>query len=754
MFRIRRVADETTPSNRRAVEQVQAILRQQFAGMPTDAIDKLPDQLRDPMKYRFRALLYVVEDAREQVRGCAVLLHAPDLNFCYLETISAAPGRTGGGIGAALYERVREEAATLGVIGVFFECLPDDPVLSLDPAVRRQNVARLRFYERFAARPIANTVYETPLSVDDTDPPYLVFDSLGSTVLPDRRTARRVVRAILERKYGDVCPPNYINMVVNSFTDDPIVLRAPRYINVEATEAAAQTGVGAIKIPLVVNDKHDIHHVRDRGYVEAPIRIRSVLEEIDKTGLFERVAPKHYGDRHIRAVHDGALVDYLERACRSIPQGESLYPYIFPIRNPGRIPRERTVTAGYFCFDTFTPLNANAWHAARGGVDCALTAASHIVGGAKLAYALVRPPGHHAERRVFGGFCYFNNAAIAAHHLSQYGRVAVLDIDYHHGNGTQDIFYHRSDVLTVSIHGHPRFAYPYFSGFREETGRDAGAGFNMNLPLPEILTPQAWREALTTALRRIEHFAPAFLVLAVGFDTAKGDPTGTWSNQAGDFAEIGCMIGEQGWPTLVVQEGGYRVRTLGTNARNFFTGLHKGASAPKRPAAYPGRSAPRQGIIWRGAVREADIADIRTLVSEADIFTGVETAIAGELVEERVQRGRASGYDFIIAEEAGRIVGYTCYGPIAGTDNRFDLYWIVVAPTRQRTGLGRQLLARTESAIRERGGERLYTETSTTAPYKSTRSYYEALGFKKVAELPDFYRRGDGNLFYMKELTI
>lgn len=752
MLRIRRIPDDATPANASAIQQAQEILRAQFSGMPAYDVEKLTDQLRDPMKYRFRALLYVAEDTQDRVRGFAVLLHAPDLAFCYLETIAAAPGQTGSGIGAALYQRVRESAAALDVIGIFCECLPDDPALSPDPAIRRQNAARLRFYERFGALPIANTAYETPLSAGDTDPPYLVFDGLGTDRLPSRKQARAIVRAILERKYGDVCPPGYIERVVASITDDPIALRSPRHSarNGGAKDADPRAAIGLIA--LVVNDKHEIHHVRDRGYVESPIRIRSVLAEIDKTGLFRRLEPRHFGDRHIRAVHDSALVDYLERVCKSIPEGDSLYPYVFPIRNPMRVPRERSVTAGYFCIDTFTPLNANAWKAARGAVDCALTAAEEILAGSRLAYALVRPPGHHAERRVFGGFCYFNNAAVAAHRLSRYGRVAVLDIDYHHGNGTQDIFYERDDVLTVSIHGHPRFAYPYFSGFREETGREAGAGCNLNIPLGEKIGPAEWRAALAAALRRIERFDPAYLVIANGFDTAKGDPTGTWQHTAADFEWIGTTLGEAGWPTLVVQEGGYRVRTLGTNARNFFNGLYAGASRAKPRVARP-RPIAGAGPSWREAVRESDIAAIRRLVAESGYFTGEETAIAAELVEERVRRGRISGYEFILTEIGGRIAGYACFGPIPGTEQRFDLYWIVVDESHRGTGLGRRILARVEAAVRRQGGERLYAETSSTEQYAPTRAFYDATGFKKVAELPDFYRAGDGNLFYMKELT-
>jgi len=205
-----------------------------------------------------------------------------------------------------------------------------------------------------------------------------------------------------------------------------------------------------------------------------------------------------------------------------------------------------------------------------------LTAATLLLEGFRLAYALVRPPGHHAERRTFGGFCYFNNAAIAAHFLTDFGRVAILDIDYHHGNGQQVIFYQRSDVLTVSLHGHPRFAYPCFSGFEDEIGEGEGKGFNLNLPLAEQLTSDHYRLTLARAIKQIERFKPDYLVVCVGFDTAKGDPTGSWSLNAADFTLIGEQIGRVKLPTLLVQEGGYRTRSIGVNSRSFFSGIWSG----------------------------------------------------------------------------------------------------------------------------------------------------------------------------------
>ncbi|OFY59675.1 MAG: hypothetical protein A2V50_06595 [Bacteroidetes bacterium RBG_19FT_COMBO_42_10] len=176
---------------------------------------------------------------------------------------------------------------------------------------------------------------------------------------------------------------------------------------------------------------------------------------------------------------------------------------------------------------------------------------------------------------MFGGFCYFNNAAIAANYLSRYGNVAILDLDYHHGNGQQQIFYERADVLTISIHGHPSFAYPYFSGFKEEKGKNSGFGYNYNFPLKEELNGEEYREILTRTLNIVRKFNPEFLIIALGLDTAKGDPTGTWMLSTKDFYLNGKMIAKLRMPTLFMQEGGYRNRFLGINARSFFKGFYE-----------------------------------------------------------------------------------------------------------------------------------------------------------------------------------
>lgn len=582
MFRIRRVHDDFRPINQAAIAQVQQILRDQFPLLAKNDIDKIPELLRNPVKQGFRSIVYVAEDARQKVQGFALLSHEPDLRFCLLDYISAAKRTTGSGVGGALYEHLREEAMAMGVLGIFFECLPDNPTLCRDPEILKQNQARLSFYEKYGAVPVIDTAYETPLKPEDDNPPYLVFDALGQSEPLAGEEAKKIVRAILERRYRESCSPEYIKMVVASFDTQTVHLRAPRYRRKPPAET--RPSVSRLqRIALVINERHEIHHVRERGYVESPVRVRSILKELDKTSLFQPHPQRVYSEKFLTSTHDRDYVEYFRKVCRNLPAGQSLYPYVFPIRNTARPPKELAVRAGYFCIDTFTPLNVNAWKAAKGAVDCTLTAATLILEGYHMAYSLVRPPGHHAECRAFGGFCYFNNAAIAAQMLSDFGRVAILDIDYHHGNGQQTIFYQRSDVLTVSIHGHPKFAYPYFSGFDDEHGEGEGVGFNINLPLPEQLTSEQYLATLGKAIKAIAKFQPDYLVVCVGFDTAKGDPTGTWQLDGGDFNQVGQAIGRMQLPTLLVQEGGYRTRSIGVNARNFFNGLWAEALGPKQP---------------------------------------------------------------------------------------------------------------------------------------------------------------------------
>ncbi|GAB4336562.1 MAG: hypothetical protein Kow0089_06970 [Desulfobulbaceae bacterium] len=749
MLRIRRIYDDILPVNRETLRQVKDILRSRFSAVSTEEIESIGEKLRNPFKQRFRSILFVAESMKGRVLGFAMLLHEPEIGFAYLDWIATSSARSGGGIGGALYERVRQEAAALKVGGLFFECLPDDEEACPDKEIIRENRARLRFYERYGARPVVNTGYEMPVKEGDTCMPHLVYDGLSEERPLRRSFARRVVRAVLERKYAELCPPDYVERVVKSFRDDPVLLRDFRYVKPEAVIRTVAPRTYE-QIALVVNDRHDIHHVHERGYVESPVRVKSILAELEKSGFFSRIEPHSFPERHLHEVHATDFVRYLKRACNDVPEGKSLYPYVFPIRNKTRPPKEPSVLSGYYCMDTFTPINRNAYPAARRAVDCALTAAREVLNGRRLAYALVRPPGHHAEHRFFGGFCYFNNAAVAAQYLSHYGKVAVLDVDYHHGNGTQDIFYRRSDVLTVSIHGHPSFAYPYFSGFEEELGEGEGEGFNLNLPQPENLDGEGYRKALALALNRIETFNPSFLVVALGLDPAKGDPTGTWMLTPRDFRINGEVIGSLGLPAVIVQEGGYRTGTLGKNAMAFFNGL---TEAQLHWA--DSRHEPRNhihGLAMRQEVVAEDVERVGKLVETTGFFHADEVAVARELVQERLLKGEASGYAFLFAEHYGRLVGYACFGLIPCTSTSYDLYWIAVHPDYQGRGIGRKLLQQTEQLIAGRGGERIYIDTSQRIQYASTRAFYERCGYRQAALLPDFYAPGDGKVIYCRIL--
>jgi acetoin utilization deacetylase AcuC-like enzyme len=580
MFRIRRIADGFTPANARALCAVEEILAAQFSEARKEDISGLAEKLAHPGKRGMAPIVLVAENAAGHVRGALLSWRFVTPSFLFLDYLATPPGRGGGGVGGALYQRLREIAAGLG-IALFFEVLPADGAqCRLSPEILEQNRKRLAFYARFGAYPIAGTAYETPLSDEDTCPPHLMFDGCG--VIPElsRRDAREVIRALLERKYGAMCPPEYNAKVLASIAEDPVRLARP-----PKGGARVQGCDGRRALPIILNEGHAIFHVRERGYVEAPVRIPSILEGLKQAVPLEQIAVKHFSDQHVTAAHDRVLVDFIRRCSASMPPGKSTYPYVFPIRNRERPPRDLALLAGYFCIDTFTPINANCWPAARRAADCALTAAGLCLEGRRFSYALVRPPGHHAERRAFGGFCYLNSAAIAANYLSHYGRVAVLDVDYHHGNGTQDIFYARRDVLTVSIHGHPRFAYPYFAGFAEETGEREGTGFNLNLPLAEHASTADFFKALKTAEGRIARFAPHYLVVALGFDTAAADPTGSWKLRPADFAALGRSIAGMVIPTAFIQEGGYRTRTLGRNAAAFFSGV-LGAGSPAAARAF------------------------------------------------------------------------------------------------------------------------------------------------------------------------
>ncbi|MBL3674842.1 histone deacetylase family protein [Paracoccus aerius] len=323
---------------------------------------------------------------------------------------------------------------------------------------------------------------------------------------------------------------------------------------------------------------------------EIPRRAELVLAEVKRAGLGPVIAQDSFGLAPVLAVHDAAFVHFLEGAWEAwkaeagtIPA----YPNIWPPRRSRMIPTVRPgAELGRYVVDMSSPILEGTWNAVRAAVDCALTGAKLINQGETAAFALCRPPGHHAGRDYFGGYCFLNNAAIAAQYFRDQGasRVAVLDIDYHHGNGTQDIFYDRGDVLTVSIHGDPVQEYPYYIGFADEIGEGAGQRTNLNLPLPWGSDYSVWNAALDQALERIRAFAPDRLVVSLGVDTFKDDPISHFRLKEQDYAQIGARIATVGVPVLFVMEGGYAIEAIGVNAVNVLRGFE---AAPTQIAWTP-----------------------------------------------------------------------------------------------------------------------------------------------------------------------
>jgi acetoin utilization deacetylase AcuC-like enzyme len=314
---------------------------------------------------------------------------------------------------------------------------------------------------------------------------------------------------------------------------------------------------------------------------ESPERAQIVLERVQEQRLGRVIPPARFGTAPLLRVHDAEYVEFLAQAWSEWTaaghRGEAI-PDCWPARRMSqRCPASITGKLGYYAMAGETSISHGTWEAASAAADVALTGALQIKEGAAAAFALCRPPGHHAARDLYGGYCFLNNAAIGAQFLRDGGasRVAILDIDFHHGNGTQDIFYARSDVLYVSLHGDPAEAFPYFSGYADETGSEAGSGFTLNLPLPPGTEWATWQGALRTALARIVDFRADALVVSLGVDTFVQDPISFFRLQSDDFLACGRMIGACAMPTLFVLEGGYAVGEIGINVVNVLTGFEQ-----------------------------------------------------------------------------------------------------------------------------------------------------------------------------------
>jgi acetoin utilization deacetylase AcuC-like enzyme len=351
------------------------------------------------------------------------------------------------------------------------------------------------------------------------------------------------------------------------------------------------------RTPLVASDAHLAHTGlielvggREVPCFESPDRAIVIRERLLATGDYELAAPTDHGPDPIAAVHDLELVDLVEHAwADAVAAGRDparpLLPDTFLLREyAGRMPLRdlpigRHDRLGAYCFDTATPIVEGTAVAAREAVDIGLTALDFVLDGAPLAYGLCRPPGHHAGRNLIGGYCFFNNAAIVAQSVLARGaeRVAILDVDFHHGNGTQQIFWERGDVLYVSLHGDPRGIYPYYSGYATERGAADGESATLNLPLPPGTDGDAYLAALADGLDAIRDFdADAPLVVSLGFDTYHADPICNLALHTDDYRRIGEAIADLAMPVVALQEGGYAVDALGANATAFLGGLRDG----------------------------------------------------------------------------------------------------------------------------------------------------------------------------------
>jgi acetoin utilization deacetylase AcuC-like enzyme len=315
-----------------------------------------------------------------------------------------------------------------------------------------------------------------------------------------------------------------------------------------------------------------------RPYWEVPARADALLGALHAGGLTPRPAANH-GLSPIGRIHDSGYLTFLETAFarwQAMPgSGPILRAPAYAVRHKARRPDAVAGQAGWYLSSVTAPIVAATWTAALGSAHAAIDAADTVLAGERYAYALCRPPGHHAHSDMAGGFCYLNNAAIAAQRMLDRGtgRIAILDFDVHHGNGTQQIFYARDDVHYVSVHGDPAGLYPWYAGYADETGEGRGFGWTLNLPLPPGTRDDAFTAAVRQGLDAIAGKRPAALIVSVGFDAQEGDPAANLAVDAAGFETIGRQVAAIGLPAVLIQEGGYLVERLGINLTAFLTGL-------------------------------------------------------------------------------------------------------------------------------------------------------------------------------------
>ena len=311
---------------------------------------------------------------------------------------------------------------------------------------------------------------------------------------------------------------------------------------------------------------------------EVPARADHVLAELQRRQLGTVHNPHAFDDSVLASIHSQRYLNFLASAwgqwvaLDATNADRDILPSTWPTRTfrTDIEPDNFTAKVGLYSYDAGTPFTSGTWVAARAGAHCALSAAQQVLAGDRASFALSRPPGHHAGVDFFGGYCFLNNAALAAQHLRDQGmaKVAILDVDYHHGNGTQAIFYERPDVFFASIHGDPRTEYPFYLGHADEVGAGAGLGANLNLPLPRGTDFATWSEALTKALGAIDRFGADALVVSLGLDTFEGDPISGFQLKSEDYLRLGERLAQVGLPTVLMFEGGYAVQAVGINTAN------------------------------------------------------------------------------------------------------------------------------------------------------------------------------------------
>lgn len=339
----------------------------------------------------------------------------------------------------------------------------------------------------------------------------------------------------------------------------------------------------------IYSEKHQLHNAGLELYggefvpcFEKPERAEMILSEVRRRRLGDVLAPREFNMTPLTRVHARAYLGFLENAWRDWTEaglGGTLMPSCSPARGmrQDRVPEAIHGKVAYFSFDVTTPITAGSWQAARSSAEVALTAESLVARGEKAAFALCRPPGHHASTDYYGGYCFLNNTAIAAQALRDdgAGKVAILDVDYHHGNGTQSIFYERSDVYFASLHADPGTNYPYFLGYADETGSGPGQDCNANYPLPPATGADTWFQALRESFRGIRRFKPDALFVSLGVDTYEGDPISCFRLESDDFLKMGEALASLRLPTVFVMEGGYAVEALGINTVNVLAGFEQ-----------------------------------------------------------------------------------------------------------------------------------------------------------------------------------